>query len=341
MGEAKSLIPSPWSAVSAPPFLPNAADPIHWISKELKGRFGGRVRKASLDTGATCPNRDGTLGVGGCAFCDPGGSGPDDPIPGEGWAERLTRLARMALDRGEPGVIAYFQAYTATHGVAAEKLEAMLKTAFAVPGVAGLALGTRPDCLPAELLAVLERWARARPLWVELGMQSRHDATLRAMNRGHDHACTVAAAEALRARSVPVVLHLILGLPGEDTGAMHASIAEAARLNPWGVKLHPLHVLRGSALERPWRAGRLPLLSREAYAALAADAIEALPPEVTIHRLTGERPGDLLLAPGWCTDKRATLGAILKELAQRHGWQGRRPGFQRETSTAAAASLPQ
>lgn len=326
MDEPQSLIPGPRSPVSASPFLPNAADPIHWVSKELKARFGGRVRKASLDTGASCPNRDGTLGVGGCAYCDPSGSGPGDLVPAEPWAERLSRLAARGLGRGDRGVIAYFQAYTATHGVAAEKLEAMLGAAFAVPGVVGLALGARPDCLPAELLAVLERWARARLLWVELGMQSRHDATLRALNRGHDHACTVAAAEALRARRVPVVLHLILGLPGETEDAIRGSLAEAARLRPWGVKLHPLHVVRGSALEGPWRAGGLPLLSREAYAGLAADAIEALPPEVTVHRLTGERPGGLLLAPDWCADKRATLGAIRKELARRRSWQGRRAG---------------
>ncbi|MGC8722631.1 MAG: TIGR01212 family radical SAM protein [Acidobacteriota bacterium] len=341
MGRPNSLIPSPQSTISAPPFLPNAADPIHWISKELKARFGGRVRKASLDTGATCPNRDGTLGVGGCAYCDPSGSGPGDLLPGEPWAHRLRRLAARGLARGERGVIAYFQAYTATYGVAAGKLEAMLAAAFAVPGVIGLALGARPDCLPAELLAVLERWAGGRLLWVELGMQSRHDATLRALNRGHDHASTVAAVEALRARRVPVVLHLILGLPGEGEGAVRESLAEAARLRPWGVKLHPLHVVRGSALEGPWKAGGLPLLSREAYAGLAADAIEALSPEVTIHRLTGERPGGLLLAPDWCADKRATLGAIRKELARRRSWQGRRFGLQPAGSPATAGGLPQ
>ena len=322
-------------------FVPAVADPIHWISKELKARFGGRVRKASLDTGATCPNRDGTLGVGGCAYCDPGGSGPDDLIPGEGWTDRLTRLARRALDRGEPGVIAYFQAFTATHGRGAAELDGMLRRAFGVPGVLGLALGTRPDCLPTDVLDLIESWASRHLAWVELGMQSRHDATLRALNRGHDHASTVAAVEALRERRVPVVLHLILGLPGEDAGAMRASIAEAARLNPWGVKLHPLHVVRGSALEGLWRADRLPLMSLEEYAALAADALELLPPEVTIHRLTGERPSGLLLAPGWCADKRATLGAIRRELARRRSWQGCRARPQATGSPATAGGRPQ
>lgn len=305
------------------PFLPSRQDPIHWLSKDLKARFGGSVRKASLDVGFTCPNRDGTLGAGGCAWCDPSGSGPDDAVPGEPWLERLRRLASAALKHGDRGVIAYFQAYTNTHGADPGTLEETWRSVLAVPGVLGLAVGTRPDCLPAPVLDLLQQLSRETFLWVEIGMQTSCNETLDACNRGHSHAATTAAVEALKARDLRVVLHLILGLPGEDAATMRASLAEAARLAPWGVKLHPLHVVRGSAFERDWRDGRLDLLELDDYARLAADGIEVLPPETTVHRLTGERPAGILLAPEWCRDKRRTLGAIQRELARRKSWQGR------------------
>ena len=305
-------------------FTPSRQDPIHWLSKDLKTRFGGNVRKASLDAGFTCPNRDGTLRTGGCVWCDPSGSGPDDLAAGEPWPERLRRLASAALDRGDKGVIAYFQAYTNTHGADPGNLERAWRSALAVPGVLGLAVGTRPDCLPPPVLDLFEEMGRGTFLWVEIGMQTSCDHTLEASNRGHGHAVTVAAVEALKTRGLRVVLHLILGLPGEDKETILASLAEAARLRPWGVKFHPLHVVRGSAIEKDWREGNLPLLDLDGYARLAADGLELLPPETTVHRLTGERPGGLLLAPEWCRDKHRTLGAIQRELARRQSWQGSR-----------------
>jgi hypothetical protein len=303
-------------------FVPSRKDPIHWLSKDLRVRFGGTVRKANLDAGATCPNRDGTLGIGGCAWCDPAGSGPDNAVPGESWQARLTRLAAAALRRGEPGVLAYFQAYTNTHGRTGPALEAVMREALTVPGVLGIAVGTRPDCLPADVLDTLGELNRETFLWVEIGMQTSCDATLTAMNRGHGHRATVRAAGALQARGIRCVLHVILGLPGENEATILASLEEAARLSPWGIKLHPLHVVKGSTLEGVWREGGLDLLSREAYIRLAVDGLERLPPETTIHRLTGERPSDVLLAPGWCLDKRAVLASIQRELSRRTTWQG-------------------
>ena len=305
-------------------FVPSRKDPVHWLSKDLKARFGGPVRKAGLDAGGACPNRDGTLGQGGCAWCDPGGSGPDDPVSGEAWEDRLERLARRAAGSGYAGVVAYFQAFTATYALRPLELEARARRALAVPGVVGLAFATRPDCLDPEQAVVLGRLAHETLLWVELGMQTAHDETLAAMNRGHGHAETARAARDLRSAGVRTVLHLILGLPGEDAPAVRTSLAEAARLQPWGVKIHPLHVVKGSALARRWKDGRLALPDLQWYAALAADAIEMIAPSVTVHRLTGERPPSMLLAPEWCRDKRRTLGAILSELARRKSWQGRR-----------------
>ncbi len=308
----------------APAFVPSRGDPIHWLSKDLKALFGGPVRKVTLDAGFTCPNRDGTLGVGGCTFCDPGGSGPDDLLRGEAWQDRLVRLADGAATGGYAGVLAYFQAYTNTYGRSPAELAATLERARNVPGVAGVIVGTRPDCLPPAILDVLADLNRRTRLWVDVGMQTVHDATHHAVNRGHTHADTLAAVEALRHLGIRFVLHLMMGLPGEDETMMRGTLAEAARLRPWGVKLHPLHVVEGSALASRWRTGVLPLMTREAFAGLAADLLETLPPETTVHRLTGERPEGVLLAPDWCRDKRRTLGAITRELARRQTWQGRR-----------------
>lgn len=305
------------------PFRPSPADPIHWVSKDLRALFGGRVSKACLDGGFSCPNRDGTRGLGGCAWCDPGGAGPDDLRPGEGWEARLKRLGEQAVARGEAGVVAYFQAFTPTYGPPA-RLGELLDRAASAPGVVALAVGARPDCLAPETLEVLERAARARPLWVEVGMQSARDDTLAALKRGHGFAETRAAARALRERSLPFVLHLIAGLPGEAEEDLLASHAAAVALAPWGLKVHPLHVVRGSALEGMWRKGGLALWERDRYVSALASLVEATPPEIAFHRLTGERPEGVLLAPGWCRDKRAVLGALQRELSRRNSFQGRK-----------------
>lgn len=294
-----------------------SAPPIRWLSGELKGRFGGPVSKVALDAGpGTCPNRDGTLGTGGCAWCDPGGSGPDGPGRGRPWEEALSEAAAEALARGDAGVLAYFQAFSPTH-LPPEELARRARRALAVPGVLGLAVASRPDGLTPPVLEALEGLAREAYLWVEVGMQSRHDGTLLACNRGHRHAHTVRAVEALRERRLRCVLHLIAGLPGEGPEEIRGTFAEAARLAPWGVKLHPLHVVRGAPLEATWRGGHLPLLSLEDYAALAADLLETLPGATLVHRLTGERPGGMLLAPDWCRNKRRVLNAIARERARR------------------------
>lgn len=307
----------PWT-----PFIPHQTDPIHWLSKDLRATFGGPIRKVGLDLGGTCPNRDGTLGTGGCSWCDPGGSGPDGGPAGEEWPKRLARLTDKALQGGAVGTVAYFQAYSSTYGLSPGALEDMARRALAVPGVLGLAVSTRPDCLPSATLDVLQRLGRSAFLWVEIGMQTACDATLAAMNRGHVHERTVEAMDRLHGRGLPTVLHLILGLPGEDAATIRASLLEAARLRPWGVKLHPLHVVEGSALARPWREGALRLPALDDYVSLAADALELLPPQITVHRLTGERAEGVLLAPEWCRDKRRVLGCIGRELSRRGSWQG-------------------
>jgi len=295
---------------------------IKWLSRDLKRRFGGKVVKVSLDAGLSCPNRGpSSRETPGCAWCDPGGSGPDRDRD-RPWIEVLRDGASRAAERGAPGVIAYFQAYTNTHGPVS-RIRDLFEQALGTPGVLGLAVGTRPDCLPGPILDLLEELSERTYLWVEVGMQTRHDATLSACRRGHVHASTVEAAEALRARKIRTVLHLIVGLPGEDGDAVRESFREAARLDPRGVKIHPLHVVRGAPFEERWIRGDLPLLSFEDYASLAADGLEILPAHTTIHRITGERPEGILLAPDWCREKSRVIAAIEAELRRR----GTRQGF--------------
>ena len=295
--------------------------PVHWLSGDLKARFGGRVTKVALDVGGTCPNRDGSKGRGGCAWCDEGGSGPDGPDRLLPWREALERGVKIALERGAVGAIAYFQAFTSTYAKA-DEISILGEKSLSVPGVIGLAFGARPDCLEEDVLDCLSGFRKRTFLWVEVGMQTMHDSTLAAMNRGHSHAATEAACDMLQRRGIPFVLHLIAGLPGETKEMMRASFDEAARLKPWGVKLHPLHVVKGSMLEAPYGRGELPLLEMGEYASLAADMLERISPETTIHRLTGERPAGVLVAPAWCMEKRKVLAAIQKELAARGSCQG-------------------
>jgi radical SAM protein (TIGR01212 family) len=187
-----------------------------------------------------------------------------------------------------------------------------------------LAVGTRPDCLGAEILALLQSFHQKAFLWVEVGMQTRHNITLRAMNRGHLHDATVDAMRALEARGIRTVLHLILGIPGETPDMVRGSLEEAARLSPWGVKLHPFHVVHGSALEEAWRRGDLSLLDLRDYTQLACDGLERFHPDTVVHRLTGERPEGVLLAPGWCRGKGLVLHAIQEEFGRRGTSQGSR-----------------
>lgn len=296
---------------------------VHWLSGDLKARFGGRVTKVALDAGGTCPNRDGSKGRSGCAWCDGGGSGPDGPDRSLPWREVLEHGVQMALARGAAGAIAYFQAFTSTYAKA-DEIAILGEKSLAVPGVIGLAFGARPDCLSEEVLDCLSGLRKRTFLWVEVGMQTMHDATLAAMNRGHSHGATAAACDVLQHRDIPFVLHLIAGLPGETKQMMRASFDEAARLKPWGVKLHPLHVVKGSMLEAPYGRGELPLLEMGGYASLAADMLERISPETSIHRLTGERPAGVLVAPAWCREKRKVLAAIQKELTVRGSCQGRK-----------------
>ncbi|GAB6083025.1 TIGR01212 family radical SAM protein [Desulfuromonas carbonis] len=292
------------------------------FSAELKEHFGGRIHKISVDAGFACPNRGDSRQRPGCLFCDPGGSGAvgierrlDVASQVEAGKEVMSR--KYKADR----FLAYFQPFSNTFAPV-ERLRSCYDQALAVPGVVGLAVGTRPDCLPPEVLKLLAAYHRQTYFWLELGLQSSHDRTLDRLRRGHDYATFLAAFAAARQRGLRICVHVILGLPGEDRAAMLATADELARLRVDGVKIHLLHVLRGTPLGDLFQAGEVAVLEQEAYVALAADFLERLHPQTVVQRLTGDGPRELLLAPLWSLNKWEVLNAIDAELERRGSRQG-------------------
>ena len=291
------------------------------FTDELRGRFGCRVQRVSLDAGLSCPNRDGSLGTGGCSFCGDRGAaavGVQTELP---LAEQLAlSKAYLKVKFKADRFLAYFQAYSNTYA-SVEVLRDMYAIASADPDVVGLIIGTRPDCLPDEVLDLLSELHAKSYLWIELGMQTMHDRTLAEINRGHTHGCFVEAVQRCKQRGFRVCVHLILGLPGETREQMLASVQELNRLGIDGVKLHHLHVLKGSRLEQEYRSGGLRLMGREEYVQLVCDALELLDPKIQIHRLMGDGRSELI-APDWSRRKLEVLNMIDAELLKRDSRQG-------------------
>ena len=285
--------------------------PVRTLGAELRRRFGCRVHKVPLHAGMTCPNRDGTLGRGGCLFCDPHGSAsararPDLPV-----REQLARGMAAARRRyGAERFIAYFQAFTNTYAEP-PRLRALWDAAAAVPHVVGLSVGTRPDCVPAPVLELFASYAGRFPyLCLELGLPSAHDPTLARIRRGHDAAAFGRAVERARGLGLGVCAHVILGLPGEGPGEMEATVRYLLDLGVEEVKFHHLHVLRGSAMEAEYRRGRVRLLERDEYVEILARLLTLIRGRMVVHRLLGEAPPDRLVAPAWTRDKAAVLAAL-------------------------------
>lgn len=291
------------------------------FTDELRQRFGCRVQRVSLDAGFSCPNRDGSLGTGGCTFCGDRGAAAVG-VPTELPLLQQLQKSKTYLEkkfRAEK-FLAYFQAYSNTYA-SADDLRSLYETALADKDIVGLIIGTRPDCLPDSVLELLAELNQRTYLWLELGMQTMHDQTLRAINRGHDHACFVGAVKRCKQRGLRVCAHLILGLPGETREQMLASVKELNRLGVDGVKLHHLHVLKGSLLEEQYRDGTLVLMDRDAYVALLVDALELLDPQIMIHRLMGDGRSELI-APDWSRRKLEVLNQIDATLKKRDSRQG-------------------
>ena len=303
-----------------------ARPPYRDLNSYLRGRFGERVQKISLDAGLTCPNRDGRVGTGGCLYCNARGSGTGAWTRGQSLAAQLAEgMARLSRRYQAARFIAYFQSFSNTYAPLT-KLRELYEEALAFPQVVGLSIGTRPDCLTDEVLDLLAGYAPERLVWLELGLQSAHDATLQRLNRGHDVACFSAAVDRAAARGLEVVAHVILGLPGEGPREMAATADYLARLPVHGVKIHLLYVVKGSGLARLHDAGEYACLTEDRYVELVVDFIERLPPHLVIHRLTGDPHAGELLAPAWCLDKSRVLKRLREEFSRRGTGQGKLGG---------------
>jgi radical SAM protein (TIGR01212 family) len=298
------------------------------INALLLRSFGERVFKVSLESGCGCPNRDAASGRPGCSFCRPESLQPDTSPE----RDAAPRPIREQLDEGISyierrhrafRVIAYFQGGSST-AAAPSVLEPIFSEAISHPAVVGLAVSTRPDCIEEGHADLLERLSEKTMLWAELGLQSAHDSTLQRIRRGHDADCFARACALLQGRGIPVCAHVILGLPGETRGMMLETAEFLNRVGAWGVKIHNLHVLKGTALAEEFEAGLVPVPSLSEYASLACDFLERLSPSIVVHRVSGHGPRRLTLAPGWSVNNLAVMNAVHSELASRDSWQGKR-----------------
>lgn len=298
--------------------------PYRSLDYELRRRFGEKVYKLSLNGGMTCPNRDGKVGTGGCIFCSAGGSG-DFAADKRLSVSQQIRVQKEALREKKTArkYIAYFQAYTNTYAPV-EYLERIFTEAIRDPDVVILSVATRPDCLPKEVLTLLERLNEQKPVWVELGLQTIHEDTARFIRRGYDLSCFEKAVGSLRERNLEVIVHTILGLPGEGPEEMLQTIEYLNGQEIQGIKLQLLHILEGTDLGKLYKENQIATLTMEEYIWDVIHCLEHLSPDITVHRLTGDGPKDLLLAPLWSSRKRTVLNQIHSEMKKRDSWQGKR-----------------
>lgn len=297
--------------------------PYRSLDWQLRKTFGEKVYKIALNGGMTCPNRDGKIGTGGCIFCSAGGSG-DFAADKRLTVTEQIRVQKEALREKKPArkYIAYFQAYTNTYAPV-DYLEKIFTEAMDDEEVAALSAATRPDCLPVETLELLGRLNKVKPVWVELGLQTMHEDTAKFIRRGYDLKCFEQSVEALRKRRIEVIVHVILGLPGEDEKRMLQTVEYLNGLDIQGIKLQLLHILEGTDLGELYRKGSVPVMTMDKYIDTVIECLEHLSPEITVHRLTGDGPGKLLLAPLWSSRKRTVLNAIHSRMKERGSFQGK------------------
>ena len=293
------------------------ADYVTTFGQDLLARYGERVHKLAINAGFTCPNRDGSKGIGGCTFCNNASFSPTARSAPSVATQLAAGRKVLAKRTGARRFIAYFQAYTNTYADV-QILAKQYAEALAEPDVVGIAIGTRPDCVPPAVLDLLaEIQSRGYEVWLELGLQSAFDDTLARVNRGHGFAEYVATTQAARQRGIPVCTHLIAGLPGETRAHVLETLSRVLELGVDGLKLHPLHVVKGTQLANEWRRGEYSPLELDEYIRIAADVVESTPASVVFHRLTGTAAANLLLAPDWCSRKWQVLNGIENKLAQR------------------------
>lgn len=298
--------------------------PYHSFDYMLKERFGEKVYKVTLNGGMTCPNRDGKIGHRGCIFCSAGGSGDfaaDVKLSIQDQIE--SQIAVLSAKRPIQKYIAYFQAYTNTYAPL-EHLQKIFSEAISHPSIVALSIGTRPDCLDTEILDLLQELNKQKPVWVELGLQSIHETTAQYIRRGYPLACFDEAVSALRSRNIEVIVHTILGLPGETPEDILSTIQYLNQKDIQGIKLQLLHVLRGTDLATDYENGLFRTYEREEYIDLVIRCLEHLDPKIVIHRVTGDGPKDLLISPLWASRKREVLNLLHHQMKAQESFQGKR-----------------
>ena len=305
--------------------------PASWLSAGFRyysrnfysrKKFGHAVWKVSLDAGCTCPNRDGSLGAEGCVFCDPESFSPSRRLRLDSISAQLDEgIRRVRARHNVDHFVAYFQPATNTYG-ALDRLSRLFAEAAAYPGVVGVAIGTRPDCVPDAVLDTLTDLASRTWVTLELGLQTIHDRTLDWLGRGHRADSFFDAVHRCRRRGLEIGVHVILGLPGESREDMLATARAIAGLDVASVKLHNLYAVRNTRLADMVATGEVRLLERDEYVTCAVDFMEALSPDCVIDRLSGDAPREFLIGPQWCLDKAAILAAVEAEFVRRGSWQG-------------------
>lgn len=297
-------------------------------SAHLKSKFGVKVYKVTLDAGFSCPNRDGTISSGGCIFCDEGGSFSQAHSNLLTVEEQLEVGVKTLSERFKAKkFMSYFQAYSNTYKPVKE-LEKIYKSSLKHPDVVGISIGTRPDCVDDEKLQLISEFKDDYYTWVEYGLQSIHDKTLDAINRGHDFDCFLRAYEKTKEKDINVCAHVIFGLPGQTTTETRDDILKTAEklaeLKVDGVKIHMLCALEGTKLSKMYEENKISFMSEEEYIQLTCDFLELLPPETTIHRLAGNGLKKNLIQPRWLGKKMDCLNQIDRELEKRNSYQGSR-----------------
>lgn len=296
------------------------------FSEYLRERFGCKVFKVTIDAGFTCPNRDGHLGWGGCTYCNNLGFSANTrraPAPVREQVERGIEFMRKRYKAEK--FIAYFQAYTNTYAPL-EKLRSYYDAALEHKDVVALSIGTRPDCVPEPVFDLIDRYQSTHEVWVEYGLQTIHDRTLELVNRRHDYAAFLDALERTKRRGLKVCVHVILGLPGESHGDMMETARAVGQMDIDSLKIHLMHVLKDTPLEKEFVEGRFRPLEFDEYVGLVCDFLEYIPADISIQRLTADGPPSVLLAPKWAREKRRTIAAIDAELERRDSCQGLRAG---------------
>ncbi|MGM7702458.1 TIGR01212 family radical SAM protein [Pseudalkalibacillus sp. Hm43] len=292
-------------------------------NKHLKEHFGEKIIKVPIDGGFDCPNRDGTVASGGCTFCSQSGSGDFAGDRRDDLVQQFHTIKDRMHRKWKNGkYIGYFQAFTNTHAPV-EELREKFEVILEQEGVVGLAIATRPDCLPDDVVEYLAELNERTYLWIELGLQTVHEETAQLINRAHDYACYVEGVNKLRKHGIRVCAHIINGLPQETPEMMMETAREVAKLDVQGIKIHLLHLLKKTPMVKQYEKGLVEFLDFDTYVQLVCDQLEIIPPDMMIHRLTGDGPAELMIGPMWSMNKWNVLNSIEAELERRDSYQGK------------------